>query len=229
MKIHCIICTRDRNLNIVTQGLVKTLISYGVNVKLNAGATSIFEAYTTTVNGMNLDPDDIVILCHDDLKIFNDQASFLAALSQCLEPKTGIIGPAGTTSLGENAVWWDQERWAKGLHSGVVWHPGSQSLEQIMRTEYGPHREVVVLDGLFLAAQKKVWDHVGLEKPEYFEGEWDFYDIHYTSKAHLLGYENYTVPISILHYSKGELAGRDSWHKNRTAFVENTKLPLELL
>ena len=33
-------------------------------------------------------------------------------------------------------------------------------------------------------------------------------------------------PISIIHDSSGELVGRDSWHKNREAFIHNVKLPL---
>ena len=65
-----------------------------------------------------------------------------------------------------------------------------------------------------------------MEKPEYFEGDWDFYDLHYTSKAHNLNLENHTIPIKIIHHSAGEIVGRDSWHKNREAFIRNTELPL---
>jgi len=85
-----------------------------------------------------------------------------------------------------------------------------------------------VLDGLFLAARAKVIRDIGLQKPEYFEGEWDFYDIHYTSKAFLQGYINKVLDMNILHNSRGELVGRDSWHKNRLAFIEKTDLPLKL-
>ena len=62
----------------------------------------------------------------------------------------------------------------------------------------------------------------------YLEGLWDFYDIHYTTSAHTLGYKNYTVPLDIVHYSNGELVGRDSWLKNREAFIANTKLPIKI-
>ena len=39
---------------------------------------------------------------------------------------------------------------------------------------------------------------------------------------------NGILNINILHNSRGELVGRDSWHKNRAAFIENTKLPLRI-
>ena len=82
------------------------------------------------------------------------------------------------------------------------------------------------MDGLFLAARGEVLREVGLDKPEYFEGGWDFYDIHYTITAHEKKYHNRVLPINILHNSKGELVGRDSWHKNRQAFIDRTNLPI---
>jgi hypothetical protein len=79
-----------------------------------------------------------------------------------------------------------------------------------------------------LAAKPKVIEDVGLSRPEFFEGEWDFYDIHYTTQAHLKGYSNQVIDLNILHNSRGELVGRESWHKNREAFIANNDLPIEL-
>ena len=151
----------------------------------------------------------------------------MAALSKCKDKDTGIVGPAGTTYLGENAVWWDQEKWSQGHHRGQVKHRANKG-EPASATYYGECGQVVALDGLFLAARKEVWEKVGLQKPEYFEGNWDFYDIHYTTKSHSLGYKNYVIPIDMIHLSNGELVGRDSWHKNREAFINNTKLPIRI-
>ena len=36
------------------------------------------------------------------------------------------------------------------------------------------------------------------------------------------------VDIKIIHHSLGELVGRDSWHKNREAFISKTELPLQI-
>tara|TARA_R110002051_G_scaffold1143_5_gene5802 strand:- start:5915 stop:6676 length:762 start_codon:yes stop_codon:yes gene_type:complete len=243
MKIFSIICTRDKNLSPVTSKLVHTLSSYGVSVKLLVNQKSIFEAYEKGLKACDAKNEDIIIYCHDDIEIRTPRTEFIAALAKCTLKETGIVGPAGTTYLGEDAVWWNQKAWKAGFHRGLVSHFNKQkensayqprkmdgSLEDgkgtITPTHYGPHGQVIVLDGLFLAARKEVWETVGMEKPEYFEGDWDFYDIHYTSESYNLGYKNYTVPIDMIHYSSGELVGRDSWHKNREAFIKRTNLPI---
>jgi hypothetical protein len=168
-------------------------------------------------------------MCHDDIEILTDPEVFKNIIvNTCLKVDTGFIGVAGTTHLTENAVWWNQDIWRQGKHRGHVYH-GSDILTADS-TYYGrPNMErVVCMDGLFLAASGRVLRDVGLDKPEYFEGDWDFYDIHYTVTAHKKKYKNHVVPISLLHNSKGELAGRDSWHKNREAFIKNTQLPIFL-
>ena len=79
-----------------------------------------------------------------------------------------------------------------------------------------------------VAARGDVIRNVGLNKPEYFKGEWDFYDIHYTTTAYNKGYCNKVINLDILHNSRGELVGRDSWHENRAAFIANTRLPIKI-
>ena len=219
MKIFSIICTRDKNLSPTTKALVGILSSYGVEIKVLANQNSIFEAYEKGLELCNADPKDIIICCHDDIELKTDKAQFIAALSKCIEADAGFIGPAGTTNLGIDAVWWNHQRWEGGYHRGLVTHFNPDN-KKTHGTHYGPHGQVVALDGLFLAARKEIWEKVGLQKPTYFEGDWDFYDIHYTTMAHQLGYKNYTVPIDMIHYSRGELVGRDSWHKNREAFIK---------
>ena len=224
MKIFAIMCTRGKDLNPITNKLIDTLSSYGVEVKVLVNQQSIFSAYKKGVDSCNADSKDIIICCHDDIDIQSSKSEFLSAVAKCVHEKTGIVGPAGTTLLGEDAVWWNQDRWKEGSHRGEVKHVSKD--QDTHKTYYGDPGRVVVLDGLFLAARKEVWEAVGLEKPEYFEGDWDFYDIHYTSKSHLLGYHNHAIFLNIIHHSAGELVGRDSWYKNREAFIKNTVLPL---
>jgi 8-oxo-dGTP pyrophosphatase MutT (NUDIX family) len=245
VKLFAIICTRDKKLGEITSALVHTLSSYGVEVKLLVNQQSIFSAYKKGIDSCAAKEKDIIICCHDDLKLLATKSEFLSAIAKCVHEKTGIIGPAGTTLLGEDAVWWDHTRWQQGLHRGCVNHFNLQKENShyesrkmdgtkedgtgtVTPTNYGPPGRVVALDGLFLAARKEVWEKVGLEKPDYFEGDWDFYDIHYTTTAHKLGYHNHTVLLNMIHYSSGELVGRDSWHKNREAFIANTELPMRV-
>jgi hypothetical protein len=82
----------------------------------------------------------------------------------------------------------------------------------------------VCMDGVFLAARGEVLKDVGLDKPSYLEGDWDFYDIHYTVSAHRKKYNNKVVPVQILHNSYG--SPREPWDRNRKAFIRNTPLPI---
>ena len=228
MNIHAVICTRDRNnVSPTTNKLVTFLCACNIKVYILSDAKSLFLAYEGAFDKINPNPEDITIFCHDDIEIRENPEEFVSKLKESLSPpEMGFVGPAGTMRLGTDAVWWDQTRWQRGKHRGTVFHIDPQGKEY--KTHYGEPGDVVVLDGLFLAAKRRVIDEIGLEKPKYFEGEWDFYDIHYTSQAFLKGFTNKVVGLNILHNSRGELVGRDSWHKNREAFIANNELPLEI-
>ena len=225
MKTYAFICTRDKNFSPTLKKLLEYLASVGASIKLLISQNSIFSGYEKAFNRIKPDDDDIIILCHDDIEILTPKENFNTLLQVELNKDTGFIGVAGTTLLGSDAVWWNHELWKKEYHKGQVFHLMDESIE---KTYYGEPGKVVVMDGLFLAARASTIKAVGLAKPEYFDGEWDFYDIHYTSKSFELGYNNKVIPISILHNSRGELVGRDSWFKNKEAFIKKISLPLGL-
>ena len=225
--IYAFICTRSKNFNDTTKKLSSYLSRAGVSTKFLVGQKSIFSGYSNAFKKFNIQDNDIVIMCHDDIEILTDPDVFKNIIVQnCLKHDTGFIGVAGTTHLSEDAVWWNHQLWQQGKHSGHVFH--GDDILTADSTYYGKPGQVICMDGLFLAARGKVLREIGLEKPEYFEGAWDFYDIHYTVSAHKKKYKNYVAPIQILHNSKGELAGRDSWHKNREAFINKNQLPIFL-
>jgi hypothetical protein len=227
MNIYAFICTRSKDLNDTTKELSSYLSRANIKTKFLVGQKSIFSGYSKAFKKFDIKDEDIVIMCHDDIQILTDPEVFKNIIVKtCYKFQTGFIGVAGTTELKEDAVWWNRDAWIAGKLRGHVYH--GTDITTADSTYYGaPNTEqVVCMDGLFLAAKGSVLKQVGLDKPEYFEGDWDFYDIHYTVTAHKKKYKNYVVPISILHNSKGELVGRDSWHKNRKAFIEKTSLPL---
>lgn len=227
MNIYCVFCTRSsEKISKTTQKLLEFMAKCEIKTLVMAGADSIFSAYEKAFNHVKPNDEDIFIFCHDDIEIREEPKVFKDKLEKALTGDAGFIGPAGTTRLSENAVWWDHELWKAGFHRGFVIHLDKQNKEY--DTPYGPPGEVVVLDGLFLATRAKTVKEVGLKKPEYFEGEWDFYDIHYTTTAHLKGFKNKAIHMNIVHNSGGELVGRDSWHKNREAYIKNTSLPLQV-
>lgn len=233
LKIFAFICTRSDKLTPITEKLLQYLYSCGIKVNLLINKPSIFSAYS---DGLNLikeevSEDDIIIFCHDDIEILNNKDDFLNVLIQSTDKKmSGFVGPAGTTYLGLDAVWWNHQLWSQGMHKGLVFHGGQgiTDVESLETTFYGNYGQVVVLDGLFLACRYRILRDIKITKPGAFEGDWDFYDIWYTSQSYLKGYKNKAVPVLIKHSSFGNLAGRDSWHKNREAFISITKLPLKI-
>ena len=227
MNIYAFICTRSKDFSDTTKKLSSYLSRAGIKTKFLVGQKSIFSGYAKAFEKFDIQNNDIVIMCHDDIEILTDPNVFKDIIAKtCLKMSTGFIGVAGTTYLGEDAVWWNHQNWQQGLHRGHVYH--GNDIHTADSTYYGKPDQVVCMDGLFLASSGRTLREIGLDKPEYFEGDWDFYDIHYTIKAHKKGYKNFVVPVQILHNSKGELAGRDSWHKNREAFIKNTQLPIRL-
>jgi hypothetical protein len=226
MSIYAIIPTRDtEKLTHTTKDLIAYFGKCDIETVLVKGGKSIFETYDTEFTKLELKDSDICIFCHDDISILDKPSRFVWNLKTSHMPEgVGFVGAAGTRYLGESAIWWDQELWKLGMHSGSVKHFSEEG--EMYTTEYGPPCEVAVLDGLFLSASGKTIREVGLEKPDWLTGAWDFYDIYYTSKAHMQGLTNKVMPIDIIHRSRGEIVGKMSWHENRQAFVNNTKLPL---
>lgn len=219
MKFYSLTCTRSEELPPTTQDLLDYYNRAGVEAHTLYNKSSIFDAYYEGIESLdNLQLDDVIILCHDDIRIITDPKVFTHLLEVILNKHdTGFVGIAGASVFTQNAVWWDKDTWSKGLLSGQAFHG---TLDKFDHAIYGPYRQVVVLDGVFLAAKVKTLRNIGLKKPKSFPGDWDFYDILYTFEAHVKKYKNYTIPIQIIHESRGELVGRESWHLNKNAFIQ---------
>jgi hypothetical protein len=226
MKFYCLICTRSYEAPPVLNELISYLSRCEIETKLLVNQESIFTAYDKGIKTINPADDDIIIMCHDDIEILTEPEEFKKLLEESLDSSAGFVGVAGTEDFGFPCVWWDHEKWKEGKHSGWIEHeePNKGRYE----TDYGPHREVAVLDGVFLAAKGKVLKELNLKKPDIFEGNWDFYDIYYTTEAMLKGYKNKTANIKMCHKSIGNTDGRVSWHANRLAYYIQYKKSLPL-
>jgi hypothetical protein len=225
MNIHAIVCTRSSDHRPTKAKLISYFKRCGIHLHLLEDQDSIFEAYSETVKSLDVEDTDIIILCHDDIQILLDPKVFVELLIRELNKVgTGFIGPAGTTLLTSDAVWWNHYVWKQGFHKGIVYH--GTELDKLEQTYYGPPGQVVCLDGLFLAAKVRTLKQIKMDRPKEYEGKWDFYDIYYTTQAHKKGLTNRVAPIIVVHNSFGELAGRESWHKNREAFIQMNTLPM---
>lgn len=227
MTIYAFICTRSKTLTETSKRLSAYLSRANISTKFLVNQKSIFDGYSEAFKRFDVQDNDIVILCHDDIEILTDTTELKdILLTHCLKYDSGFAGVAGTTYLSEDAIWWNQEVWKQGKHKGFVYH--GKDKFNCESTFYGSCGRVVILDGLFLAASGKALKTIGLNKPSYLYGGWDYYDIHYTITAHKKGLKNQVVPIQLIHNSMGELAGRDSWHKNREAFINQHQLPISV-
>jgi len=202
---------------------------------------SIFEGYTKgiaqAVEKSQLVDDDILAFCHDDIEIITKHEMFYSILNYALVkfPEAGFVGVAGTRKLGEDCVWWNQMHWQQGFHRGSIYH--GKDILSAHHTVYTPpnagkdhDREVLVLDGVFLACKLSTINKIGgWVKPDDFPGTWDFYDVYTTWKARRFGFRNYVVPITVLHNSSGELVGREGWEANRKEFQSLISTPVELV
>jgi hypothetical protein len=229
MNIYSLTCTRDETPSKTTTSLLEYFKRCNIEAKLLIDKKSIFDAYSNGIDDLNAELDDIVILCHDDIEILSDPKVFTHLIKEKLtKHDTGFIGVAGTRIFSESAVWWDLKLWQAGAHSGCAFH--GKSITEMDSSFYGKYGQVIVMDGIFIAATIKTLRKIQLTKPRTFVGDWDFYDIFYTFQTHLKNLKNYTVPIQIRHESVGELAGRDSWHQNRSAFLHlfEKHLPMQI-
>ena len=193
---------------------------YKRQVSILSNYKSIFEALCTGMKNANILADDYVILCHDDIEILTNAKDFNLFIHSNLEKQdVGFLGVAGTRMLKNSCVWWeDLNKNTEYMNplSGFVLHGKKEGA--MYGSWYGPYGHVAVLDGLFLCAKGSTLNSINLKKPKFFEGDWDFYDIYYTTQATLKGKKNYTIPIQVIHESIGDLVGRESWHKNRLSF-----------
>jgi len=212
------ICTRGGGFTPTLKKLLVDFKNAGITPKVIVDSSSIFDGYTRAIKATpEITNESIVIFCHDDIRFRDETDMLLPILVSTLIEGTGFVGVAGTTFLDFECIWWKQQYWRKGLHRGQVWHQHDPIPKEV-RTDYGPPGRVAVLDGLFLAISGRALKQIKTEQPETFEGPWDFYDLYYTAQAHEAGLVNIVVDLPIFHESAGELAGRESWHKNRAAF-----------
>ena len=182
----------------------------------NPDGTSLTHLYNEALDKAT---NEIVLFCHDDLKFdkknwgrkllnhFNRQKDF------------GIIGIAGTRYLSKTGRWW--EDWSK-MH-GAVNHEkdGKKWLTRYSKDIGNQLDEVVLVDGLFFAVNKK-----NIKKT--FNNDikgFNFYDVDFCFRNYLEGVKiGVCTDIRVTHLSIGET--NDEWERNRETFANKWKKDL---
>jgi len=187
--------------------------------KVNNGDKSLSQVYNEVLSESKT---DIILFCHDD--IYFDTNSWYSKLIKHFEKSDfGIIGMAGTTSMPESGMWWQDRKKMVGIvnheHEGKKWESKySDSLgNSILQT--------VIIDGLFMAVDRRK-----LKKNfnEEFKG-FHFYDIPFCFENYLEGVKiGIITNIRITHKSIGMT--NEQWEENRKLFESTYKenLPVKL-
>lgn len=226
MNIHAFICTRSINNSPTTDSLLGYLDRAGVITHLLVDKANIFSAYHDELATIS-NPNDIIILCHDDIEILSDPKTFIEVIKETLsDPKIGFGGLAGTKKLTKSGIWWDgvTDPEMRGFFKGTVFH--GKTRWDMQASYYGVPGEVAVVDGLLMVAKVSLLRKIGLEKPNVFPAGWHYYDMFYCMKAFQEGYTNKVMPILVRHESIGEVDL--GWHQNREKFLlmYNNMLPI---
>lgn len=217
MGVHAIVPTRDFDYDVKSSGLDK----YGVTIHTQVNGKSIFQVIENFLYSQKWSDDDIIILMHDDIEVISNEDIFEYTLEPLSNSDTGFVGVAGTQFLKKECVWWEGVGAIPSAITplaGNVYH--GNSIRDMQLTHFGPGnmRQVVVMDGIFLAAKVSTWKSIRTMKPKEFTGDWDFYDIYFTFQAYMKGLKNYVMPLTLRHESHGDTSSREGWHKNKAAF-----------
>ena len=185
----------------------------------NPEGTSLTKIYNSALKKAT---NEIVVFTHDDvifetknwgsklLKLFNKNNEY------------GILGIAGTTDLIDGR-WWTLKESMNGVVSHQ--HEGKKWTNTYSAHQGNKIKEMVVLDGLFFAVDKRKIKH---SFDESFEG-FHFYEIPFFFDNHLAGVKlGLTTYFKITHKSIGMTNAE--WEKNKLKFEEKykDKLPVRL-
>lgn len=192
----------------------------------NYNEFSLSELYSKDLAGYNSGhrpehEQGIMVFCHPDIK-FKTKNWGRILLNHFNNTNYGILGLAGTTYLGESAMWWEDRK----TMYGIVNHTdGEREWESRFSPPIQGVQPVVTIDGVFIA--------VDPGKLEYgFDtnfGKFHFYDLGFCVPNYLEGVDLGVIStIRIVHSSVGMT--NDDWESNRVKFAEQYKdeLPLAL-
>ena len=185
----------------------------------NNNEFSLSEIYNKGISHSNF---DIVVCCHNDIKLENGWGKkLLKDFSD--NPDYGIIGKAGTSYFPESGVFWEK---MQQTMVGQVYH---QPDKDKWLSKYSSKLPVIIpvvsIDGLFLSFNKTKLKHTFDESI----GRFHFYDHLFCLPNYLDGVKiGVTSSFEITHQSIGR--PNQEFYETKEKFVEKWKhvLPLDL-
>jgi glycosyltransferase involved in cell wall biosynthesis len=180
--------------------------------KVNNGEKSLSQVYNEILSEAKT---DIVVLCHDDI-YFDTNSWYHKLLKHFDKSDFGIIGMAGTTEMPASGMWWENRK----KMIGIVNHEsdGNKWVSKYSDDLNNRIKETVIVDGLFIAINKKRIKHNFVED---FKG-FHFYDIPFCFQNHIDGVKVGVITnIRITHKSIGQT--NQQWEDSKLLFAEKYK------
>lgn len=176
-------------------------------------AQSLSEGYTRGIAKARF---DTVVLCHDDIDLLCDTA--LADILHDALHQFDVVGVAGPRVL-KSAFWLNG---GPGNTVGLVIHgpvgkPDAPFVINYYDGSDAPRLPVQALDGVFIAAKKRVFDRVAFDA-DLFDG-FHLYDIDFSYRCHLAGlHVGVAKDLALVHASPGNFG--EAWLRYEKRFRE---------
>jgi GT2 family glycosyltransferase len=179
---------------------------------INDGQYSLTESYNKALD-MCLD-GEILVLAHDDIVLPYGWDEKLINIFETTD--YGIIGAAGSASMNNSGVWWEN----RGDLAGIVSHEKMDNgklikYDSFFSDDHDFVMNVCVVDGVFIALKK---DRIKARFNEKITG-FHFYDVSFSLENFLNGVKvGVTTAFKVHHKSVGPIT--QSWHNNRAIFLQ---------
>jgi len=179
--------------------LYKNSSTFNQFIYKEKNTSSLAEVYNRAIDLAIEGKKDYLVLCHDDVIIESD---IIYKIPSLLHTEYDVVGVAGTTEckLQEPALWHIMGGGFEGgkLH-GAVAH-GTETQKNM--TVFGTYpRRVVLLDGVFLAIHRRVFEKVRFDETN--PAKFHHYDLDFSLQCHQAGFKLGVSDIMITHASPG--------------------------
>ena len=220
--ISAVVCSRSSTaFELVRRNLLRTAATAIEVIRIDNehAGLGICEAYN---RGVSQAQGDIIVFLHED--VFHLEIGWGPNLMQKFmgDASLGVVGVAGTQALFADPPLWS---WAgRPWLFGKVVHELDAG-ERFFMTVFSPDsgdRDVVALDGCWLAVRKQVFAHASFDS-QAFPG-FHFYDIDLCMQARKRWRIVATTDILVKHQSPGSF--NDAWQEYAKAFRAKWKAEL---
>jgi|TARA_R110002012_G_scaffold29632_1_gene91114 GT2 family glycosyltransferase len=179
---------------------------------------SLHKTYNKAIDFSLENNVDELVLVHDDVILENFSEERLHSLFSRFD----VVGCAGTTEvkLEKPALW---HLMGGGFGSGNLFGAVAHGdRDEKHMTAFGPYpKRVVLLDGVFLAIKRKVFEKIRFD--ESCPSKWHFYDLDYSMQCHKAGFKLGVGDILVTHNSPGLTSFTQEYNKGQEWFLNKWK------